>query len=368
MNGGMAMNAKMRKQIITWIGFMGLFLSGVSFGGSPLTLTLHPHRGTLQKSFTEKARTRLSKIYRITMPLSGELDRIEMRPGMLVKQGETLGQLNQTPLQNEVKEAQAKLAVAQANFEYQTLQMSRRESLTRKGFVAQSDLDNILAQKKVFAAQISEAQAEISIAQYNLSRSTMRSPIEGVILWRYTQGGRWLNEGNPLLDIGTWGDLEVIADVLTQDAQQLKPGDAVFLSSIGSPDIIQAKINYIEPQGFTKKSSLGVEEQRVNVIMSLPEKRPPTLQAGYRLDAQFLISSARDKDALIIPRFSVLQDVTGKFYVFKVVRNRLVKQMVEIGIDTDTEIAITRGLTVNDTIVSQPTTDAAEGMKVKTRL
>ncbi len=124
-------------------------------------------------------------------------------------------------------------------------------------------------------------------------------------------------EGTKLLEIGDLNKLEVICDVLTQDAQMLHIGDPVLLISIDSPIVLQGKVKRIDPAGFTKKSSLGVDEQRVNVIISIQDPAKANLGVAYRLQAKFLVGS-QQKNALLIPRFSVLQDTDGNYYVFKV--------------------------------------------------
>jgi HlyD family secretion protein len=337
-----------------WLAIIAIALTSCHSAHEPKTI--RPHIGVIQKTFTAQAKTRLANVYRLSMPLSGELERITLEVGSPVQKDQVVAQLEQVPLEEAIKKTQAEEAAVAANYAYQDLQLKRRKTLEQHGFISSADIDNLLAQKKIFEAYVKGTHSLGTIAQYHLAQSKIRSPIQGVVLWRYTQGGQWIAEGAPLLDIGNLSELEVVADVLTQDAQLLVPGGPVVLTSAGNTFSLDGKIKRIEPQGFTKKSSLGVDEQRVNVVIDISHPNNVQLGVGYRLDAQFLVGT-QDPNALIIPRFSVLQDDQGHFYVLKVIHHQLKKQIVELGLSSDTETAITQGLSVNDDFVSQPSTD-----------
>ncbi len=327
------------------------------------TETVKPHVGAIQQTFTELAKTRLDRTYVINMPISGFLKRINFKPGNKVTKKQIIGQLKQAPLIHAADSAKQQMLTFQEWYDLRIKILRRDKTLFKKGFVTQQTLDQSKSYVKMLQAQIKKGQADLATAQYNLSQSTIHAPINGTILERYQEGYTWLPEGTKLLEIGDLSKLEVICDVLTQDAQMLNIGDPVQFTSIGSPIILQGKVKRIDPAGFTKKSSLGVDEQRVNVIMSVQDPAKANLGVAYRLQAKFLVGS-QQKNALIIPRFSVLQDTDGNYYVFKVKGKKIYKQIVKIGIKTDTEISITKGLTANDVIVAQPTADMRDGMKL----
>jgi HlyD family secretion protein len=185
------------------------------------------------------------------------------------------------------------------------------------------------------------------------------------VLEKYEQGDRTLPAGYDLILLGNLDELEVIADVLTQDALCLSPGSKVSLKPASDTDSIPGIVKRIEPAGFTKLSSLGVEQQRVNVIVSFAGEHK-NLGVGYRLMATF-ITGSKD-DALIIPRYSVLQAPDQSFYVLKIVKGRIHKQPTELGLRSDLEMEITDGLSEEDVIILKPDTTMKEGMRVKTIL
>lgn len=214
---------------------------------------------------------------------------------------------------------------------------------------------------KTLSYQLAQAEARLALAEHRLSLASIVSPIDGVILERDEQGDDTLTAGMRLLLLGDLGEMEVVADVLTQDALRLRPGSEVILDP-GVVEPVAGKVKRIEPLAFTKLSSLGVEQQRVNVIVSLEGSRDG-LEVGYRVQARFL--TGRREDALVVPRFSVLQDVDQTYYVFKVVSGVLSKAPVELGLRGDMTLEVTSGLSDKDTIIATPDATMKDGEKVK---
>jgi len=216
--------------------------------------------------------------------------------------------------------------------------------------------------REVLVHQLEQARARLARAEHDLGLAAIRAPIDGVVLERYQQGDSTLLAGQPLLLLGNLAELEVIADVLTQDALRVAPGSDVVLEPAAGFDTIAGKVDRIEPAGFTKLSSLGVEQQRVNAIVSFNDPHED-LGVGYRLQARFITGSKND--APIVPRFSVLQAPDRSFYVFKVVDGKLARQPITIGLRGDLDMEVTTGLSENDLIVAVPDTTMKDGMKAK---
>lgn len=217
-------------------------------------------------------------------------------------------------------------------------------------------------EEKVLAQQLAQARARLVQAEHELKLAQVRSPITGVVLERHEQGNRSLPAGQTLLLLGNIDHLETIADVLTEDALKLSPGSEVSLEPAAGTGALAGKVKRIEPAGFTKLSSLGVEQQRVNVIVAFNEK-PAKLGVGYRLQARFFTGSRTD--ALILPRFAVMQSPDGDFYVFVAEAGVLRKQPVRLGLTSDLDLEITHGLTGQHLVVTHPDATMKEGMKVK---
>jgi HlyD family secretion protein len=217
-------------------------------------------------------------------------------------------------------------------------------------------------ERAVVVQQLAQARAQLVSARHELDRARITSPVAGVVLARYEQGAGPLPEGRELLLLGDPEDIEVIADVLTQDAQRLTPGARVELQAAAGLPPFAGRVLRIEPAGFTKLSSLGVEQQRVNVIVGLDE-RPAQLGVGYRVTARFFTGQA--DDAVTVPRYSVLQAPDGAHYVLAVQDGALVRRPVTLGLQTDLELQITDGLTATDSIVAAPDAELREGQRVR---
>ena len=209
--------------------------------------------------------------------------------------------------------------------------------------------------------QLAQAKARLARAEHDLKTAKIASPIDGVVLERFEQGDRPMLAGDRLLRLGDLAELEVVADVLTQDAMRLAPGPEVRMEPAAGFPPFTGKVTRVEPAGFTKLSSLGVEQQRVNVIVDITGHRD-RLGVGYRLHAQFF-TGTKDK-ALIVPRFSVLQARDRSFYVLKVEAGLLKEHPVKIGLRSDLELEIVSGLGKNDVIVAEPDTTMRDGTRV----
>ena len=201
---------------------------------------------------------------------------------------------------------------------------------TRAGVTAVDERMRVkLEQAREIQNEIERARVALDRTQYEVGRSPIEAPIDGVVLARKIQGPVDLPAGTELLRLGRLEDLEGVSEVLSQDALKLELGDRVELDLGAGTKRLPATVREIEPAGFTKLSSLGVEQQRVLVLMDL-EQRPAGLGIGYEMQARFVVE---EKDEVLkIPRFSVLEDAEGRRFVLKVVGGRLQKQVIEVGL------------------------------------
>ncbi len=406
---------------------------------------LSPDTATIEESFTEAVKTRLSKTYPITMQVEGRIGRIDLEPGDRVEKGETLVEFDRVPFEQAVAEAEARVqelkasievkkdnrmeetahnqttAMVEASHESQKAaaaqvdaqraradraakELKRTEDLSKGGVVPEQEFDDVVLAAEtsnielreqqftlaavgafvviselfptlvsqymeretleiaVLTHQVAQAEAQLENAKHRLSLAKVVSHIDGIVLTREEQGEGNFAAGTELLTVGDLSDLEVIGDVLTQDALKLEPGSEVELSPSAAADRVIGRVGRIEPAGFTKLSSLGVEQQRVNVIVDFAQV-PENLGVGYRLRARFITD--RKEEALLVPRYSVLQDSDNSYYVFKVEGGTLKKTPVTLGLESDLELEILTGLTEKDRIVAHPDTTMGEGDKVK---
>ena len=230
-----------------------------------------------------------------------------------------------------------------------------------KEYIGKKELERAELTKRLAAAE-----ARLEKTKYDLEQSKLLSPIDGVVLKREELGERVVAAGTPLLVIGSLDQLEVTAHVLTVDGMKLKPDSKVELESLPTEPTFWGRVKRIEPAAFTKLSSLGVEQQRVLVIVEPDGKSIPknlSLGVGFRLQARFITGSKAQ--ATVIPRASVMQAPDGSFFVFKVLNDKLTRQSIGIGLQSDMELEVVSGLVKGQAIVARPDSTMEDGQAVK---
>ena len=217
-----------------------------------------------------------------------------------------------------------------------------------------------------------KAQAEVKLkeSQRDRERGAMTSPIDGVVLERFETNERQTAAGTVLLSIGRLDELECEADVLSQDVVNVKPGQAVEIygPAIG-PTPARGEVSRIFPAGFTKTSSLGVEQQRVKVVIRFADgelsrlRSERNLSVGYRIRAR--IYTAEKAQALVIPRSAIFRGPAGDWQAFVVRDGAARLQSLEIGLLNDERAEIVGGLDENELVVLAPETNLVDGARVE---
>ncbi|NLE37883.1 MAG: HlyD family efflux transporter periplasmic adaptor subunit [Pirellulaceae bacterium] len=221
----------------------------------------------------------------------------------------------------------------------------------------------------VLKKQLAEALAGQRRVVENRRRGEMRSPIDGVVLSRFVIDEQHLAAGTSLLELGNLDELEIEAEVLTLEAVDVKVGDRVeiFGPAVGKTPA-RGTVSRIYPAGFTKISSLGVEQQRVRVIVQInPADRQRLrderhLEVGYRVYVKIITASK--PDALVIPRASLFRGDDNQWRVFVVRAGRAELQTVELGLMNDQSAEVVEGLAPGDRVVLAPESTLADGARV----
>lgn len=193
------------------------------------------------------------------------------------------------------------------------------------------------------------------------------SPIDGRVLRVFQESAAVVTPGTPLVELGDpVADLEVEIDVLSRDAVKVHPGDAVLLEHWGGEAPLRGRVRVVEPSGFTKISTLGVEEQRVWVIVDFvdPWDKRKTLGDAFRVEARIIIDEAHD--VLKIPT-SALFRVGSDPAVFKVESNVARQHKVKVGRQNGMDAEILEGLAEGDEVVLHPSDQIQDGVKLRQR-
>lgn len=376
-------------------------------------------RGSIRETVDQDGKTRLRERYIVSAPLAGRLLRIALDPGDEVDAGETLVASIEprdpelldarSLLQAEanVKAAEARLErttplleEATANLEYAEADFRRIEQLRNagSGSVTQNELENKEMLRRTRGALVRSAQHAQEIAQFELDQARaalLRSrpqeessgngekpapypdrnaqwhfeipaPINGRVLRVFQESAAVVAAGTQLLEIGDPRDLEIEIDVLSRDAVKIRPGAPVLLEEWGGEKPLRGEVRLVEPSGFTKISTLGVEEQRVNVIVDLvdPPQLRESLGDGFRVEARIVIAEA--DDVLKAPSNALFR-VGGEWAVFRVEDGVARQRLVKLGLENGLEAEVVEGLAEGDEVVTHPGDNIVDGTRVRPR-
>jgi HlyD family secretion protein len=217
-----------------------------------------------------------------------------------------------------------------------------------------------------------QALAQLEQVKTNRQRGTMTSPIDGVVLSRPVTNERHQAAGTVLLEIGRLEDLEVEAEVLSQEVVEIEVGQDVEIygPAIGRMPA-HGKVSRIYPAGFTKISSLGVEQQRVMVIVQFEPEELSRLRVerelgvGFRVNVK-IFTAASDR-ALVIPRSALFRGTAGDWQVFAIRDGRARLTSIEVGLMNDELVEVIRGLEENDQVIIAPESSLVDGTRVTRR-
>ncbi|MEX2185396.1 MAG: efflux RND transporter periplasmic adaptor subunit [Pirellulales bacterium] len=222
---------------------------------------------------------------------------------------------------------------------------------------------------EVWKKQQAEALAALEQAKVDRQRGTMLSPVDGVVLERYDSNERYVAAGTVLLRIGELDRLEVESEVLTQDVGNVKPGDTaeVYGPAIGGR-LAVAAVDRIFPAGFTKISSLGVEQQRVKVILKFTPEELKRLRDERRMGVEYRVRvriiTAKKDDALIVPRSALFRGPGGGWQVFAIRGGEAKLQDVKIGLLNDEIAEVVEGLSDDEEVILAPESTIDDGTRV----
>lgn len=218
-------------------------------------------------------------------------------------------------------------------------------------------------QRKVYIEQISQIKNEINILDKELSKTSIRSDFSGPVLELYVKDKTVLPSGSKILKIGDVNTIVIESDVLSEEIPQIKVGMSVEISGKALDNkIVFGKVSRIYPIGFTKISALGVEQQRIKVIISFDNKKF-NLRPETSLDVKII--TQEHKKVLTIPERSIFKD-KDKWFVFVLnTENKLELKEVKIGLKNEDNVEIVKGLEENQSIVLEPDNTLKEGQKVK---
>jgi HlyD family secretion protein len=394
---------------------VGVLLAGAfayAFWPRPIMVDMgEAKRQPMTVTINEEAKTRVRDAYVVSAPVPGRLLRLDVKPGDAVTGGQTIVArmlpVNPTPLdirareqaRGEVRAAEAAMRAAQADLnkamadkDLADTDLQRAETLRRRGTVAEAALNRVQREARATDAAVATARAAITMREADLANARARlinfsqedpdattarsektdaiqltAPVSGRILRVMQESATTLAAGASILEIGnTSNDLEIVAELLSTDAVRVSPGDRVIIEDWGGDQALSGEVQRVEPWGFTKLSALGVEEQRVNVVVRFldqPEQRE-SLGHGFRVETRIVVWE--DENALTVPSSALFRQ-DGEWAVFKVVDGAAQLAKVEGGRNNGVQAQIASGIEPGETIILYPGPGLSDSAKVERR-
>jgi HlyD family secretion protein len=395
-----------QKTIPIALGVLVLGLLAWAFIPSPVDVDLATvARGPLVVTVDHEGKTRVRERYEVSAPLAGRLLRIEIHPGDAVSAGKTvlaaieprepelLDARAVAEAEARVKAAQAakdraepQLRSARASNELAKTNFARLRRLAELAAASDQEIDDAEHRLKVAAEDVKSAQFAARIAEFELElaraallrtrpspsgavdggRFEIRAPVDGCVLRVFQESEAAVSAGSRLLEVGNPRDLEVEVDVLSSDAVKVRPGARTVLEHWGGEEPLAGRVRLVEPSAFTKVSALGVEEQRVNVVIDIvdPPERRPTLGDAFRVEARIVVWE--DPNTLKVPAGSLFRSGDG-WAVFVSDHGRARLRPVKIGRTNGLETQVLGGLTVGESVVLHPSDRIRDGVAIRPR-
>lgn len=373
-------------------------------------------RGDVRVSVEGEGKTRVREVYTISAPISGMMERIRLEPGDPVVSEETVlarivpadplfldvrsaaeAEADVKAAEAAVSLARAKVEAAEAELDFARSELKRAEELAQRGNIAERTLERSVIDVRMRKAELDTARSDLGVALSRLASArarliqpgdgqkgeqadvnnpdpdsgggccvAVRSPVGGEVLTVPDKSARVVTAGETLIEVGNPRDIEAVIDILSTDAVKIRPGNAALIEHWGGGDPLPAMVQRVEPSGFTKISALGIEEQRVNVIIDFTGQaatRQP-LGHGFRVEARIIIDEA--KDAIRAP-ISALFRQGDQWHLFVVEDGEAKLRPVQTGRRNDTHVEITGGLKPGETVILHPSNAIDDGTDVVKR-
>lgn len=347
--------------------------------------------GPMQVGITDDGVTRVRELYVVSAPVTGYLSRIEWDAGdEIVANATVIARMSGVPstpldmrsraeLRDALAAARASGRGVAASLELARADLERAEQLASRGFLAKAQLEAARATARSAEADLQRARAEVGRVQAALTEPAagtlpaggsiaVRSPQSGVVLRRLTESEGVVAMGTPLVEIGDPQKIEVVIDLLSRDAARVQAGDAVEITRWGGPIPLTGTVRRVEPFGRLKVSALGIEEQRVDVIVDFrPDaaSRISALGHGYQVEGTVILwESVR---ALRVPVGALFRGADGVWSVFVDDHGRARQRAVRIGHINDRFGEVLDGLDVSETVILNPGAMVENGVRIRPR-
>lgn len=396
------------KRTVFWLVVLGLLAAGIGWSLRPRPVPVDMVPASLESlvvTVDEEGRTRVREVFVVSAPVMGRVRRSALEVGDAVEAGVTVvaeiepsdpafldvraraeAEADVAGAEDALVRAEAEVDVAKAELDYARAELERARRLAGTGAISGQAADEALRVFRTRSASLTTAQAAVRVAEHTLERArsrlaipvasashgkdcdcvVLRAPVSGRVLQVHQESESVVAPAQPLVSIGDPHDLEIVAEMLSTEAVKVKPGMRVIVDGWGGETPLAGEVQRIEPFGFTKVSALGIEEQRVNVVVEL-RGDPATWQAlghGFRVDVRVVVWET--DTALVVP-LTALFRVDGGWALFVAQDGVARRREVDIGERAGMRVQVTSGLEPGERVVVSPSDSVEDGRRVSGR-
>lgn len=344
----------------------------------------------------EEGKSRIREVFTVSAPIAGQVLRTNLHPGDEVVKDETVvvslrpaapgfldarlkrvAEAAAASARASVGLATAEVQQAEAQLTFTRTELDRAERLSRQGTISERALDKARLDVATAAAALDSARASLAVREKELQRAEaalieeesgegtccteIRAPVTGRILRVMSESEQVVQAGTPLMEIGDPGDVEIVVEVLSRDAVEIRPGAQAVIDNWGGPPL-PATVRRVEPSAVTKISALGIEEQRVAVILDLTATQgQDALGDGFRVVARITVWEG--KDLVAVPVAALFRQ-GGDWAVYVAAGGRAELRLVQLGRRNGAFADVRAGLAAGDVVILHPSDQMADGVAV----
>ncbi len=400
------MNAA-QKRIALWSGLGLLLAAGLFLAFRPASVAVdvaEVSAGPLVVTLGDEGETRVRDVFVLSAPVAGQLRRIQLDAGDSVTAGETIV-AEIEPVNSEFldprSEQQARAAIraaesaetaaraqveeAAAEREFASNEVLRIRDLFEDGTVSARDLDSAERANKGARAAFAAANANLQVRRFELERARAQlvsptaraenddcecldliAPVTGQVLRVLRESAGVVRAAEALLEIGDPKDLEIVADLLSTDAVRAAPGQRVLIEDWGGAEPLEGIVVRVEPFGFTKVSALGIEEQRVNVVIDITSPAQDWTRLGHGYQVEVRVVLWEEQDIVTVPLTALFRD--GERWALFVASGGTAQiRYVELGQRNGVSAQVLAGLEAGEQIVLHPSDRVVDGVRIAPR-
>ena len=362
-------------------------------------------RGAIEKTIDEEGETRVRDIYRISAPTAGKLERLTVQVGDRIMKDQRIARIRpvdppmrdirtQSELIAATKAAEAAVELARAEVSkaesalvFARSDLGRAQRLAANRTISTKALEQAELEVKVKTAQVAEARSTLELRKHELESARARerqrfdnngsksdadcctavdSPVSGTVLKLISESAQVVAAGKELVEVGDLRNLEIVVDLLSADAVAIRPGTPARIFGWGGEGTLNAKVRRVDPAGFTKVSALGIEEQRVNVVLDITDDMEKWKQLGHAYRVIVRIVTARREDVPLVPLSALFRN--GEDWATYVVNDGVAHTVtIEPGLFGENLVEVVKGLKQGDRVILYPSDQVKEGTVVVPR-